>query len=154
MERLRQWALLVLALVLILGAAATVLLLSQPPVESHRLFARKPFNRPAASERESAAPFTYRFLLPTEQEAAPGKLTLGRFASGRLCNSATWEFDSIDQWHGRAPSIFESQTRWTPEEQPGWQISRWLSERVGSACDSAICRICIFIESLLPRICP
>lgn len=136
MERLRQWALFVLALVLILGAAATVLLLSQPSVESHRLFARKPVNRAAVLEQELAAPFTYRFLLPTEQEAAPGKLTLGRFADGRLCEGGTWEFDSIDQWHGWAPAIFARERQWTPEEQPGWRISRWLSESAGSAYDS------------------
>ncbi len=127
MERFRQWILPVLAVVLILGAVMTVLLLSHPHMPEPLSFARKPFRQSTRSEQESVRSVTYRFLFPGEAHSVPGKLTLGRFVDGRLCESATWEFDGIDQWYGWAPSIFESQTRWTPEEQPGWRISRWLS---------------------------
>ncbi len=53
-------------------------------------------------------------------------LILGRFADGHLCEGVVWEFNSIDLWHGWAPSLFARERHWTPEEQPGWRISRWL----------------------------
>lgn len=129
MERFRQWILPVLTVVLILGAAMTVLLLSHPPMGGPLPFARKP-------RCQSAHSVTYRFLVPGEAHAAPGKLTLGRFADGRLCEGVTWEFDSIDQWHGWAPSLFATERSWTPQEQPGWRISRWLSDSDGFVYDS------------------
>jgi hypothetical protein len=33
-------------------------------------------------------------------------LILGRFADGHLCEGVVWEFNSIDLWHGWAPSLF------------------------------------------------
>ncbi|HNY80639.1 MAG: hypothetical protein RBS72_21820 [Sedimentisphaerales bacterium] len=135
MERFRQWILPVLAAVLILGAAMTVLLLSYPCTPDSLSLARKPFRQSTGAKRESVHSVTYRFLFPDEAHAAPGKLMLGRFADGHLCEGATWEFDSIDQWHGWAPAIFAREKHWTPEEQPGWRISRWLVENIDSAYD-------------------
>ena len=135
MERFRQWILPVLAVVLILGAAMTVLLLSRPHIGDLLSFTGRPPSQSPLSDGESARSVTYRFLFPGEAHAAPGKLTLGRFADGHLCEGATWEFDSIDQWHGWASAIFARERHWTPEEQPGWRISRWLVENIDSAYD-------------------
>jgi hypothetical protein len=133
MERFRQWILPVSALVLILGAAVTVVWLSDPDAASPLSSARELLSRSPVSEQGSAPSITYRFLFPSEAQATPGRLTLGRFLYGRLCDGATWEFDSIDQWHGLAPLLFEKEKQWTPEEQSGWRISRWLAENEGSA---------------------
>ncbi len=135
MERFRQWILPVLAAVLILGAAMTVLLLSRPHIGDLLSFTGRPPSQSPLSDGESARSVTYRFLFPGEAHAAPGKLTLGRFANGHLCEGATWEFDGIDQWHGWASAIFARERHWTPEEQPGWRISRWLVENIDSAYD-------------------
>lgn len=133
MERYRQWILSVLAITLILVAGAMVLWLVHPPATGPLAFVRKLLDCPSASERQSADSITYRFLFPNEVEARRGTLTLGRFSDRRLCEGATWRFDSIDQWHGLAPSICEQDRQWVAEHQSGWQISRWLVENGNSA---------------------
>lgn len=129
MEGYRGWILPFLAFVLIAGAGATVLWLSHAHIGDPFPLGQRPLSQP---EHNSAHSTLYRFLFPSEKQAAPGKLTLGRFADSRLCKGATWEFDSIDQWYSQAPSLFAKDTQWVAEEQPGWQISQWLSEDKGS----------------------
>ncbi len=133
MDRLRRWILPVSAFILIVGAAATIVWLSRPYAESPLPLRQRPLNQPRLAEDGSIHRTTYRFLFPSEKQAVPGKLTLGRFLGGRLCEGATWEFEGIDQWHGWAPSLFEKETQWVAEEQPGWRISQWLSGDENSA---------------------
>ncbi len=135
MERYRQWIPSVLAVVLILVAGAMVLWLVHPPATGPLAFVRKLLASPSASELRSPDSITYRFLFPSEVKAMRDKLTLGRFTDRRLCEGATWPFDSIDQWPEMAPSIFEQDRQWAAEHQGGWQISRWLVENADSAYD-------------------
>lgn len=135
MERLRQWILPICAVILIAGAAIVVLWLSEALVDwPFRPGRRGPLQTPSG-KHSSAHRTTYRFLFPSERQAVPGKLTLGRFVNGRLCEGATWAFDGIDQWYDWAPSLFERETQWVAEEQPGWRISQWLTQDEGSAYD-------------------
>ena len=96
MERFRQWILPVLAAVLILGAAMTVLLLSYPCTPDSLSLARKPFRQSTGAKRESVHSVTYRFLFPDEAHAAPGKLMLGRFADGHLPAAINIDVNAAD----------------------------------------------------------
>ena len=97
MERFKRWILPTWSAILIAGAALTVLWLADvDPTGLLRPRSRMP-HWPVSSERSPNHSTVYRFLLPSETQAAPGKLTLGRFVDGCLCEGATWTLAGIDQ---------------------------------------------------------
>jgi hypothetical protein len=82
---------------------------------------------PSSETQIPAELVTYRFLYPDEPGGAAGRLILARFVDDDPVPSRTWESQSVEHWRGWTPGIFAREMQWVAEDQPGWQISTWLS---------------------------
>lgn len=128
-----------LALALVAVAVPFALWLSRPLVNERSLDGPRRGGLPISHEPgASGEQVTYRFLYRGEAGAIENRLTLGCFVDDDLRRGATWGFAGRDNWLTWAPDVFARERRWVAEDQPGWQISRWLSADPSVACDSTL----------------
>lgn len=130
MERLREWIVPILALILVGVAVFTVRWAALIAPNRHVAGLTEP-----GRHEEYDHSITYRFLAPAERGAVADRLTLGCFVGSELQRGATWEFSGMEQWHSLAPSISALQAGWVAEEQSGYRISRWLDAAGPGPCD-------------------
>jgi len=127
MVKLRKQIVSGLALMLVAGAALTARWVSRTRIRGGTGPATAPTGRGISDAHATLEePATYRFLYRDETGALTDRLTLGRFVGDHLQEGARWGFVSIDQWHDRAPSLFDRERGWVAEDQPGWRISTWV----------------------------